>query len=166
MGKQLTLIINIKDLIDSKQAELDEKYSLDLIHSKENLIELYRGIYDFKLSYAKKEIESAYNNEYGELIPEACLSIKYDNNLVGAILTVRNAPWEDTPNSPFIIDLMIKKEHQRKGLGNYLIGQVGRILVEQNEQTIALKVTKSNEKAYNLYKKMGFKPFGENYSLL
>jgi ribosomal protein S18 acetylase RimI-like enzyme len=159
MKKQLTLICNIKDLIDSAQVTLDKKYSLDVINSKKDLTELYREIYDFKLSYAEEEIEKAYKNEYGKLIPLACLSLKYDNTLVGAILTVQNAPWEDTPDSPFIIDLMVKEEHQRKGLGTYLMEQVGHVLLEQNKKTTALKVMESNEKALNLYIKMGFKTF-------
>lgn len=57
----------------------------------------------------------------------------------------------------------VKNDFQSKGCGKYLIERLAKILFEEGFETIELLVMSSNERAVNLYKKLGFKKI-ETYS--
>lgn len=55
-----------------------------------------------------------------------------------------------------IINIAIKAEYKRKGIGSTLFKVVDRIAVSLEAKTITLEVNVNNLAAINLYKKMGF----------
>ncbi len=55
-----------------------------------------------------------------------------------------------------LVMIAIKKEFQRKGLGEYFLKQIIKYLKERGITRIFLEVSSKNEKAINFYRKLGF----------
>src|SRR5690606_14521286 len=55
------------------------------------------GVAGADVAEATADIEASFDGDYGELWPEAsAVAIRHDQ-IVGAVLTVKEAPWDDTP---------------------------------------------------------------------
>ena len=59
-----------------------------------------------------------------------------------------------------LLNITIAAEHQRKGLGRRLLGEVMRIARELNMQRLLLEVRPSNTAALGLYRDVGFREIG------
>lgn len=75
------------------------------------------GIADSTPEEATADIAASFAGDYGELWLEASPVAATDDGLVGAVLTVRQAPWSDTPDGPFVIELFTAPDHRRKEIG-------------------------------------------------
>lgn len=106
------------------------------------------------LAEATADIEASWAGEYGSLIPKATLGAWRGSELLGAILTVRDAPWEDAPPGPFIIDLFVVPAERRNGIGRALVQAV----LEDSTEPVALRVEEDNTPAVGLYRGLGFAP--------
>ncbi|WP_203930774.1 GNAT family N-acetyltransferase [Virgisporangium ochraceum] len=128
----------------------------------EPLGDLYFASYDPGVASATREeavadIRAAFAGEYGELWPEASLVVETGaGGLVGAVQVVRRAPWPDTPNCPFVIELFTDRAHRRRGLGRTLIAAA----LDVTRSRMALRVADGNGAALNLYRGLGFEPVG------
>ena len=105
---------------------------------------------------ARTEIHQAFGGGYGELIPAACLVATTCGQVAGLVLTVRRAPWPDTPSGPFIIDLFTTPAHRRRGLARYLLHQAMAGTQPPEETVIGLRVEIDNTTAQHLYRSAGF----------
>ncbi len=128
----------------------------------EQLAALYFEAYDpgeacGSLEEARDDIVATFQGEYGELFPGASLVCEDSSEtLCAAILTVKLAPWEDTPQYPFIIELFTARGSRRRGLAKQLMVAASRALVEDHQSHVALRVTKTNTAAAALYRSLGF----------
>jgi ribosomal protein S18 acetylase RimI-like enzyme len=159
--KQLTLVARIEDILRG-EAGLAEGYSVRATaeEDKQGLVDLYyasytRDIVRDKLE-ALKELEQTFEGEYGRLDLRASPVALCENEIVGSVMTVEEAPWDDTPPGPFIIEVMVHHNHRRRGLAAYLIKAAAEALAAQGKQTAALRVMSGNEKALRLYRTLGF----------
>jgi ribosomal protein S18 acetylase RimI-like enzyme len=102
-------------------------------------------------------MEAAFAGEYGELWLEASLVATNDDAaLVSAIQVVHRAPWDDTPDCPFVIELFTARAHRRRGLGRALMMRAMDVVAEAGQRTIALRVHPENMPALSLYRRLGF----------
>lgn len=58
-----------------------------------------------------------------------------------------------------IIDIALVEEHQKKGIGRYLINRIIEIAKKNKKEKITLR-TSSEETAFMFYQKLGFKEVG------
>jgi ribosomal protein S18 acetylase RimI-like enzyme len=107
---------------------------------------------------AIEEIGAFFRGEFGEFWPAASGVIETGGRLVAALLAVHRAPWDDTPDCPFITDLFTDPAGRRRGFGRAL---VVRALTEASATTrprVALRADSENVPALRLYESLGFRP--------
>jgi ribosomal protein S18 acetylase RimI-like enzyme len=104
------------------------------------------------LEEAVEDIELSFEGHYGELDLELSRLAWAGDQLVGASLVVSRAPWPDTPECPFIIELFTASTHRRRGIARLLLAACAGI-------TVALRVEDNNTPAQTLYESVGFTRF-------
>ena len=160
--RQLTLIANVTSILEV-EAPFNDIFNIRKIsiEDKLNLAKLYLSSYSrdivADMDDATSEIDQTFSGDYGVLDFDASFVVTKGTQLIGAILTVLEAPWEDTPKGPFLIDLFLHPEFRGKKLGHILISKAAKALNKNNKQTFALRVLSNNHRALNLYEKLGFK---------
>ncbi len=161
-SQQYTWIAQISNIIRLKR-KLPKDYIVWPLQEKDKsrLAELYFVSYTREvvknLAEAQKEMNRVFRNEYGLLDYSASFVAIYRSKIVASVLLVEQAPWEDTPSGPFIIEMMVHPDHRLFGIAECLMIYATNKLVESGAQTIALRVISDNIKAINLYCKCGFK---------
>lgn len=126
----------------------------------ERLGDLYFDSYDPGEASATPEeavadIRAAFAGGYGELWPAASpVATTADGGLVAAIQVVRRAPWPDTPDRPFVVELFTARAHRRRGLARALIAGA---LAVVGGAGLALRVSADNAAALRLYRDLGFR---------
>lgn len=126
----------------------------------EELAELYLSAYPREIVAddvaAREEIEVTIKGQYGELDLSLSPSVTQRTRVVAAVLTVKEAPWGDTPPWPFIIEVMVHPDHRRKGLARFAVLETASRLLVQRAGTVGLRVMSDNEAAVKLYNGLGF----------
>ena len=105
---------------------------------------------------ATDEIDVTFAGEYGWLDLAASPVITADGEIVASVMTVEEAPWDDTPAGPFVIEVMVHPDHRRQGLAEHALIHVARRLEARGKDTLALRVDSENTNALALYRKLGF----------
>jgi len=162
MGRMLTLVVDLRSA--PAVASPPHGYTLRPCRPSDisDLGRLYFEAYDpgiacSSLPEAVADIEAVFAGSYGELWHEASLvAVAEGERLVAAIQVVRCAPWEDTPDSPFVIELFTSRVHRRLGLGHALVGGAMAVVGGANHDTLALRVDEDNTSAPSLYRSLGF----------
>lgn len=118
------------------------------------LARLYFEAYDPGVAAATEEealedINLTFEGGYGELAPDLSRLAWDDDQLAGALLVVERAPWPDTPDCPFIIELFTARSHRRRGVARLLLASC-------SATTVALRVEDNNTPARSLYRASGF----------
>ncbi len=115
------------------------------------------GVACSDLSEAIDDMEAAFNGAYGQLWHEASLvAVGQDEQIVAAIQVVQSAPWEDTPDCPFIIELFTSPGYRRRGLARALLHASMKVVCEGNHRHLALRAARDNLPAMALYGSVGF----------
>ena len=70
---------------------------------------------------AIEDIRVTFDGEYGPLSLTKSLLAVASQTLVGAVLVVDRAPWPNTPDCPFIIELFTAPAVRRQGLAKTLL---------------------------------------------
>jgi ribosomal protein S18 acetylase RimI-like enzyme len=159
--RQLTLIAQLNSFPRTSLA-LPDGYELRLTSAddKRGLSDLYFASYPEEIvkdiSEALEEMEVTFEGEYGQLDLSSSPVLVFDDQIVASVLTVLQAPWDDTPPGPFIIEVIVHPEHRRRGLAEYLMIDTASRLVGQGRKTVSLRVMSNNEGALSLYGRMGF----------
>lgn len=162
MGKMLTFIANIASTC--QEPALPPGYNLRPCRPSDvrDLGRLYfesypRGVAGTNVSEAVADIEATFSGAYGELWRDASLvAFGGDEQLVASIQIVRRAPWEDTPDCPFVIELFTAPGHRRLGLARALLKQALKTVTEEKHEHLALRVDEENVPALKLYRSLGF----------
>jgi ribosomal protein S18 acetylase RimI-like enzyme len=168
--RQLTLIADVDRVLRFRR-QLPTGYDTreTTERDKSSLASIYFAAYDRQivgdLKAAQDEIERTFEGEYGQLDLEASPIATYLGSPVGSVMTVTEAPWDDTPPGPFIIEIMIHPDHQRRGLAEHLMLAAARRLAAGGNRTMALRVMSDNDKALPLYEKLGFVAWDTQSSL-
>jgi N-alpha-acetyltransferase 10/11 len=105
------------------------------------------------------EILAFFRGEFGDLWPDASGVVEHDGRLVAALLAVHRAPWDDTPDGPFITDLFTDPGFRRRGLGRVLMARCLAAVHRSGRQRVALRVESDNAPAVELYRSFGFRPY-------
>lgn len=83
----------------------------------------------------------------------------HNNSLVGFV----SAYFNDHENSSaYISNVSVSKDFLNKGIASSLLEKTIKYAKEKSFKTLDLEISKSNERAMNLYKKFGFIIFGES----
>jgi len=112
---------------------------------------------EMTLKDATDDVLAAWRGEYGRWLADASFGAWRDDELVGAILTVTDAPWDDVPSGPFIIDLFVATHARRHGIGRALV----RAVQAAHQTSIGLRVDDTATEARVLYASLGFRAFDE-----
>jgi ribosomal protein S18 acetylase RimI-like enzyme len=111
---------------------------------------------EMTLTEATDDVLASWRGDYGRWLADGSLGAWHDGELVGAVLTVTDAPWDDAPPGPFIIDLFVVPGARRRGIGRALVRNVqSRLGV-----SIALRVDDTAAEARALYTDLGFRARG------
>ncbi|HET7012559.1 MAG TPA: GNAT family N-acetyltransferase [Streptosporangiaceae bacterium] len=108
---------------------------------------------------AVEETRAFFRGGFGEFWPAASGVIETGGRLVAALLAVHRAPWDDTPDCPFITDLFTEPEFRRHGFAR---GLLLRCLTEASATTrprVALRAESENAPAMRLYESFGFRRY-------
>lgn len=111
---------------------------------------------EMSASGASEDVQAAWDGEYGTWLPDGSLGAWIGSELVGVVMSVRNAPWDDVPRGPFIIDLFVLPEHRRRGIARALVTAA----CDAFTAPIGLRVDDSAEPARRLYESLGFVSIG------
>ncbi|MBI1297787.1 GNAT family N-acetyltransferase [bacterium] len=162
--QQLTWMANIEVILRNACPACcsGETVTLDTTHA-DLWPHLYRTGYAAQFTVspaeAKKEWQATLAGDFGPLWFEASPQYFIDGNLVGSLMTVTHAPWDDTPRCPFVIELVVAPAYRRQGIGARLLASAAEICRQNGETHLALRVMNSNSAAKSLYKKLGFVPW-------
>ena len=115
------------------------------------------GVACATLDEAMADIADSFAGEYGPLDLESSLVAQdVHGELVGAVLVVDRAPWPDTPNCPFVIELFSAHEHRRRGIATALVCEMMHHLSTSGSNQVSLRVAEENVAALKLYEQLGF----------
>ncbi|MGO4382987.1 GNAT family N-acetyltransferase [Specibacter sp. RAF43] len=125
--------------------------------------ELYFTAYDpgvagESLAEAVADIKASLEGKYGSFLPEAShVALDDDGKIVAAVLVVEHAIGDDTPDAPFIIELITDRNHRRRGLAEDLVMATMDTLFNNGHKDVALRVEASNSAALALYLSLDFR---------
>jgi len=125
--------------------------------------ELYFTAYDpgvagESLQAALEDIKASMAGKYGNFLPNAShVALDEDGKIVAAILVVERAIGSDTPEAPFIIELITDRLHRRQGLAEDLVLATMDTLFNDGQKDVALRVEASNSAALALYLSLDFR---------
>lgn len=113
-------------------------------------------------SYQKQMTLESFRWFLPELEPGIIISaITNDGNIAGSIVVMIN-----DENTAIIEDVFVIPDWRQKGLGSFLLQKGLKYLAEKGSKWVELEVDYASKPAYSLYKKLGFKLIGKDYTLL
>lgn len=124
------------------------------------LVDIYQSAYKSIPMYAYEKRKSVKN--YLDWLykgdPKGFFVAKIGEEIVGFIAC--HSEWEDYREGPVceIHEFAVKEQFQGKGIGKALLERAIEYAKSKNHRKITLWVGEKNEKAINLYKKVGFAP--------
>lgn len=118
------------------------------------------GVAGADLAEATADIAAAFAGEYGDLWHDASPVVTCDGELVAAIQVVGRAPWDDTPDCPFVIELFVAPEQRHRGLARLLLYGAMTVISAAGAAELALRVEEDNAAARGLYASLGFGEWG------
>jgi GNAT superfamily N-acetyltransferase len=98
------------------------------------------------------DIRASFAGEYGALRLEWSRLALSAGTVVGVVLIVDRAPWPDTPDCPFIIELFTARNWRRHGVARALLAAC----ISASGGQVALRVDQENSSARRLYESVGF----------
>lgn len=159
MAGQLTLVHRLDNLPDmSVPTRGVRRMSED---DEEAVARLYFEAYEpgeacDTLEEARKDVRASFDGAYGEYWWEGSFVHEERGRLSAAVMTVRRAPWPDTPDGPFIIELFTDPSQRRRHLAHDLVELVLMEASASGEEKVGLRVLERNEAAVLLYRSLGF----------
>lgn len=103
---------------------------------------------------AIEDVRITFEGSYGPLNLAGSRLAVAAGELVGCALVVDRAPWPDTPDCPFIIEVFTSPSWRRRGLATALL----TTCMALTPKRLALNVLPNNTAALRLYGALGFQP--------
>lgn len=110
---------------------------------------------------ATDEMRMSFDGAFGTPLDDSFIGAWIDGQLVGALLCVTDAPVDDAPAGPFVIDLMVDPEHRRKGIAKVLVSELADRAHSWGSDTVALRLDPNSLPAGKLYELLGFEQVGD-----
>ena len=76
------------------------------------------------LMETSEELRLTFEGAFGATTEDSFIGAWDGGTLVGAILVVRESPWDDAPDGPFVVDLIVAPDYRRRGIATALISEV------------------------------------------
>ncbi|MFP3883749.1 MAG: GNAT family N-acetyltransferase [Actinomycetota bacterium] len=114
------------------------------------------GLVGESVEEAIADIEASWNGDYGEFWKEGSVVAEQEGRIVGALLTVRQAPWDQTPDGPFIIELFVDSDLRGRGIARWMMERGLDAMARQGAKSVGLRVRADNSQAQNFYRSVGF----------
>ncbi|ALE92251.1 acetyltransferase [Arthrobacter alpinus] len=116
------------------------------------------GIAGDSMQAAIDDIRASMAGKYGQFLPDAShVALDETGKIVAAVLVVERAIGDDTPESPFIIELITDRQHRRRGLAEDLVLLTMDTLFNAGQHDVALRVEGTNSAALALYLSLNFR---------
>ena len=123
----------------------------------EDVATLYHAAYDgqWSIREAIDDIVGNFEGRCGTLIAESSLVAVHGTSrrILGAVFTVTGAPWPDTPQGAFVIDIFVSQQFRRQGIARALMLAA---MASAPGDSIHLRVEDDNASAIRLYESLGF----------
>lgn len=113
---------------------------------------------------ATDEMRMSFDGVFGTPLDDSFIGAWIDGELVGALLCVTDAPIDDAPAGPFVIDLMVDPEHRRRGIAKVLVSELARRARSWGHDSVALRLDPGTLPAGRLYELLGFEEVDEEGS--
>jgi len=120
----------------------------------------YRGTVDDDggtYADARQEIDRLYACAYGEFLPGCSFVIEEGEFIASASLIT----WWKPHRAPLIAFTMTRPEYQRRGYAIATIRASMNALIDRGDERLTLVVTDGNERAQQLYARLGFRPISK-----
>lgn len=114
------------------------------------------GLAGENIEEATADIAASYDGEYGEFWMEGSAVAEVDGEIVGVLLAVRQAPWDQTPRGPFIIELFVGPDYRGRGVASRLLDHCLDTMASLGAESVGLRVLADNQQAQSLYAWAGF----------
>lgn len=112
------------------------------------------------LLQASEELRMTFDGAFGATTDDSFVGAWDGGTLVGAILVVRESPWDDAPDGPFVVDLIVDPEYRRRGIATALVGEIARRCKDWGYDSLALRIDARHAGAAELYDDLGFEDVG------
>lgn len=119
------------------------------------MLDSYRGTVDYEgeeLEDAVAEAGKTLRGGYGRFLADCSSCIELDGKIASACLVT----LIEDKDLPFLAFSMTRPGSQGKGMAGFLIQTAGNRLLDRGYKELVLVVTKENERAVRLYKRIGF----------
>jgi ribosomal protein S18 acetylase RimI-like enzyme len=147
------LVVTVPDAVHVRRIEPSDVEAIGRLY----FAAYPRGVPGDSLEEAVSDITASFAGEYGEPWSDACLvASTAGGDIVGCVLTVIRAPWSDTPDFPFVIELFTAGEQRRRGIARALMQHVLAAAARADTTAVALRVAVDNLAARALYGSLGF----------
>ena len=117
------------------------------------------GVAGETVAEALADVGATFDGAYGEFWSAGSSVVRQRDEPVAAILTVRRAPWDDTPEPPFVVELSTERAHRRRGLARALLVGCPDAARVAEEPAQALRVDAEHAAARALSAALGFRPW-------
>ena len=107
-----------------------------------------------------EELRLTFDGAFGPTTEDSFVGAWDGGTLVGAILVVRESPWDDAPDGPFVVDLVVDPEYRRRGIATALIAEVASRCKDWDFDSLALRIDGRHSGAAELYDDLGFEEIG------
>lgn len=106
---------------------------------------------------AYDEMEMSFAGAFGRPAPGGFLGAHCEGRLVGVIMTVLDAPFDDVPDGPFVIELFVHPKYRGRGIATSLLAAVAEAQEARGAESLALRVDLVDAAdAARLYRTLGF----------
>ncbi len=103
---------------------------------------------------ADDDIRRILDGHHGRLRPDASVAATRSGVLIGAVLVVQNVPYPATLSGPYVVDVLVIPEEQRRGVATALLTTALNAL---STHSVSLRVERDNQAALALYERLGFR---------
>ena len=103
-----------------------------------------------------EELRLTFEGAFGATTEDSFIGAWDGGTLVGAILVVRESPWDDAPDGPFVVDLIVAPDYRRRGIATALVSEVAARCSQWGFDTLALRLDTRHGGARELYSVLGF----------
>lgn len=105
---------------------------------------------------ATDEMRMCFDGAFGPMRDDSFIGAWWDGTLVGAVLCVTEAPWDDAPDGPCVLDLMVDPEYRRRGIATALVAELSRRADSWGSKGLVLRIDNRHAAAARLYEILGF----------
>ena len=105
---------------------------------------------------ASEELRLTFEGAFGHTTEDSFIGAWDGGALVGAILVVKESPWDDAPAGPFVMDLVVDPEYRRRGIATALVNEVAQRCRAWGYDNLSLRLDAHHGDASKLYNMLGF----------